>query len=131
MNEIQNIYLNIDSVLHAELIALLFGLKEASKFHFPSILLESDSLLAIKEIKKLNSFSEWEGIIYDVFDLSLKFQSCSFFHVRRAANSCAHNLTRFAEELGVYRSGGIHGPQPFVILTLFNPFIKVPHYQNK
>ena len=101
MNEIQNIYLNIDSVLHAELIALLFGLKEASKFHFPSILLESDSLLAIKEIKKLNSFSEWEGIIYDVIDLSVKFQSCSFFHVRRAANSCAHNLTRLAEELGV------------------------------
>ena len=92
---------NVDSALHAEFKAILFGLTKASKFQFLSVLLESDSLIAIKEIKKQISFCEWEGIISDVIDMSSKFQSCSFYHVRRVANICAHNLAKLAYELGV------------------------------
>ena len=43
---------NVDSALHAELKAILFGL-EVARSHFSEFLVvESDSLLAIKEISK-------------------------------------------------------------------------------
>ncbi|XWS23583.1 hypothetical protein CRYUN_Cryun28dG0027400 [Craigia yunnanensis] len=95
---------NIDSALHAKLKAILFGLEEASNFHFPFLTLESDSLLAVKEIEKQQeSFCEWECIIYDIIGLSFEFQSCSFYHIRITANTCAHNLDRLATELGDYK----------------------------
>ena len=95
---------NIESSLHAELKAILFGLKEATSIHLPFLIVESDSLLAIREIEKQrDSFYEWEGIILDIIDISREFSSCIFSHTRRSVNSCAHNMARLATVLGDYK----------------------------
>ena len=95
---------NIDSPLQTELKAILFGLKEASNNHFPFFMIKSDSLLAIREIEKHHdSYCEWEGLIYDIIRLSLEFPLCSFKHIKRYVNFCAHNLTRLAIEIRDYR----------------------------
>ena len=63
---------NIDSALHAELKAILFGLEVSRNNFSEPIIVESDSLLSITEISmKNNSFCEWDGIISDSLDLSL------------------------------------------------------------
>ena len=62
---------------------ILFGVEEASSNLFLSILVENDSLLAIREIEMINgSFCEWEGISIDIRDRTEAFQSCVFRHVR-------------------------------------------------
>ena len=63
-------------------------------------MVESDSLLAIKEINKQQDlFCEWGGLILDIEDLSLNFQSYSFKHIKRAANICAHNAAKLPCEI--------------------------------
>ena len=42
----------VESQLHVELKAVIFGLKIAKEYSFPSILAESDSFMAIQEILK-------------------------------------------------------------------------------
>ncbi|XWS30930.1 hypothetical protein CRYUN_Cryun23aG0033500 [Craigia yunnanensis] len=65
---------NIVYVLQAKLQAILFGLKIAWENSYISIVVESDSLLAIREInKKQDSFCEWGGLISYIKDLSLNF----------------------------------------------------------
>ena len=43
---------NIESPLHVELKAILFGLKEVTSIHLPFLIIENDSLLAVREIEK-------------------------------------------------------------------------------
>ncbi|XWS17037.1 hypothetical protein CRYUN_Cryun33cG0033200 [Craigia yunnanensis] len=43
---------NVESALHAELKAILFGLEVARSHFSESLVIESDSLLAITEISK-------------------------------------------------------------------------------
>ena len=64
--------------------AILFGVEEASNNIFPSIWVENDSLLAIREVEMINgSLSEWEGISVDIRDQAKAFQTCVFRHIRR------------------------------------------------
>ena len=97
----------VDSIvfpLHAEIKALLFGLEITLNNSFLSLVVESDSLLAIQEIlKQPVSFCVWEGIISDTIDLSLDCNLCNFHHIRRYANGFAHNLTKLCTELGDYK----------------------------
>ena len=66
--------------------------------------MESDSLVAIKEILKRNdSFNEWGGILHDILKLSLEFDSCFFNHVNRLTNVLAHNIAKSQCELGEHR----------------------------
>ena len=91
----------VESPLQAELMAVAFGLEIAKEISFPSISVESDSLLAIQEILKQNdTFCRWECTISDILDLSLAFDSCNFTHVRRTANRCAHNVANLPCVLG-------------------------------
>ena len=84
---------NIVSALHAEFLAILFGLEVIQSSSFIDILVESDSFLAIQEIlKQKSSFCEWECLISNIIDLSMEFISCKFSHVKRLANKCAHNI---------------------------------------
>ena len=58
---------NIKSLLHAKMKVILFGVEEASSNLFLSILVENDSLLAIREVEKIKrSYYEWEGISVDI-----------------------------------------------------------------
>ncbi|XVF82507.1 hypothetical protein PTKIN_Ptkin16aG0054600 [Pterospermum kingtungense] len=55
------------SPLQAELKALLYGLQMASALNYRRIVLETDCLLAVKEVQKgANSSSEWYAVIKDV-----------------------------------------------------------------
>ena len=91
---------NVESPLQAELMAIAFGLQLAKEHSFTSIIVESDSLLAIHEIEKHhNSFCLWESIISDIVDNSVSFGQCCFKHIRRSANKCAHNVAKLQCEL--------------------------------
>ena len=94
---------NVESPLHAELKAITFGLEVTRDNSFLSILVESDSLLAIQEIlKHQRSFCQWESIISDITDMSLEYGHCRFNHIRRYANEYAHNVAKLPCELGNY-----------------------------
>ncbi|XWS28183.1 hypothetical protein CRYUN_Cryun25bG0043700 [Craigia yunnanensis] len=74
---------NIVSALHAKLFAISFGLKIAWDNSFPSIMVESDSLLAIQEVTKHQEpFCEWGSLISDIMELSSNFQIFSFHHIK-------------------------------------------------
>ena len=77
------------------------GLEEARKRNLDNIQLESDCLVAVREVlKKDESFCEWGSVIIDIQDIALEFESCMISHVKRKANNLAHNLTKYQCELG-------------------------------
>ena len=91
----------VDTSLQAELMAIAFGLQIAKEFSFPSVRVESDSLMAIQEISKHHVSSYlWESITSDISDLSLYFSFCQFTHIRRSANICAHFIAKLSCALG-------------------------------
>ncbi|XWS70758.1 hypothetical protein CRYUN_Cryun03dG0076400 [Craigia yunnanensis] len=73
----------VDSPLHAKLKAILFGLEECRNIMANSVLIESDFLLAIREIERgQDSFSEWTRIISDLIRHSQIHFVSRFSHVR-------------------------------------------------
>ena len=61
---------NIQSLLQAELLAICFGLQLSRSYNFTSVLIESDSLLAVNEISNQSTMmSEWGSIIADILFL--------------------------------------------------------------
>ena len=94
----------VDSPLHAEFKAILFGMEVAWANSFSSLIVESDSSIAIQEISKnQETFCEWESIISDIMDFSLLCSNCSFHSIKRTANMCAHNIAKVCCEVGCYR----------------------------
>ncbi|XVF30871.1 hypothetical protein REPUB_Repub16aG0095000 [Reevesia pubescens] len=85
----------VGSVLHAEIKVILWGLKEAAQHGFAPLIVESDSSLAVKEIQKGDA-SFWEGsaLILEILKWANLCTSCVFQHVKRPANSLAHNLSK-------------------------------------
>lgn len=62
------------AVLHAELLAIKFGLKLALNHRYTKILLESDSLMAIKDLEKgFISFYEWGVLVMTLLALMISF----------------------------------------------------------
>ena len=93
----------VESPFHAELKAVAFGLEIAKEISSPSIHVESDSLMAIEEIlKSHNSFCQWQCILSDISDMSGEYELCTFTHIKRSANMCAHNVAKLPCELGCY-----------------------------
>ena len=79
-------------------------MQAAKEMNCQKIQVESDCLLAIKEItKKQDTFCEWISILFDILELSADFESCSFYHISRSANVLAHNIAKFQCELGNHR----------------------------
>ncbi|XVF81387.1 hypothetical protein PTKIN_Ptkin15bG0151000 [Pterospermum kingtungense] len=67
----------------------------AQALQLDSIQVESDSLLAVNELrKKDSSMSEWFGIIKDVIDVSGQFSQCVFLHTKRAGNALADSVAK-------------------------------------
>ena len=93
----------IQSPLQAELLAILYGLKLASENGFQSILVETDSRIAMSEItKNSSSFCSWGSIISDILMYSADCAKCTFNYVKRGSNSFAHNLAILAENVDVH-----------------------------
>ena len=70
-----------------------------------SLLIESDSLLAIREIERgQKSFSEWKGIISDIIRYSQLHVISRFSHIRRTSNGFAHNMAKIPTRIGDYKA---------------------------
>ncbi|XVF50470.1 hypothetical protein PTKIN_Ptkin04bG0103800 [Pterospermum kingtungense] len=94
-------FLNTKSVLYAELQAILAGIGFARETGFTRVDIESDSLLAVAEIKKRRaSCSEWRCIVQDIMDLLASFHSCDISHVRLICNYLADAITRISYLVG-------------------------------
>ncbi|OMO91484.1 reverse transcriptase [Corchorus capsularis] len=83
----------VSSPLYAEVHALLFAFELALEWDVTNCVIESDCLIAIKEIKSSKP-CWWDGgnLIYEIRDLALLFDECVFAHVNREANVLAHRL---------------------------------------
>ena len=69
-----------------------------------AIIIESDSLLAIREIDNGHeSFNEWFNIILDIIQLAQQYASKRFCHISRIANEYAHLLVEIPSYLGDYK----------------------------
>ncbi|XVF34204.1 hypothetical protein REPUB_Repub18cG0038700 [Reevesia pubescens] len=85
----------ISTILHAETRAVSFGLKLAIHMGCDSLIVESNSSLAVNEIcKKGNSFWDGNGTTLEILRLAHLFPRCQFLHVRRQANLLAHQLAK-------------------------------------
>ena len=95
---------DVESPLHVEFLAILFGLEVCKNNDFISLHSESDSLLAIREIEAgLGSFNEWRGIISDALSFTMHYNFSSFCHISRTRNECVHNLTKISCNLREYK----------------------------
>lgn len=84
------------SLLHAKLRAILFGLQNASRENLRSRYVESDSKVAIAEIKKGTTSSfEWLSTILDIDYYSALCGMHDFSFIRRGVDKFAHNITKF------------------------------------
>ncbi|XVF43897.1 hypothetical protein PTKIN_Ptkin02bG0078000 [Pterospermum kingtungense] len=85
----------IDSVLQAELYAIFHGMERALEVTQQTLVVESDSLLAIQEVRKgQRSMCEWSHLILDILDCSVDFTSCPFVQTGRAGNKLADAVSR-------------------------------------
>ncbi|XWS70975.1 hypothetical protein CRYUN_Cryun03dG0096900 [Craigia yunnanensis] len=95
---------NVDSLLQANFTTILFGMEESRHSNLTSLCIESDSLMAIKEIELgQESLYEWRGIISDIHNMYKDLNFHNFRHVRRTANGCAHNMAKLSNVLGDYK----------------------------
>ena len=87
--------------LKSEYLTILFGLEEYRSSFFQSIIIEIDSLLAIRKIGNgVESFSEWFSIISDIIQLAYEYGDGRFCHISRKVNECAHMLAKILSYLG-------------------------------
>ena len=82
-------------------------------------MLETDSRIALSFIDKRDSVMWSEGsLVFDIVDLAAACDECKFQHVKREANSLAHNVAKYAE--GVELANVWEGTVFTLSLTLFN-----------
>ncbi|XVF50957.1 hypothetical protein PTKIN_Ptkin04bG0145400 [Pterospermum kingtungense] len=80
-------FTNVQDVLLAEIMAIHFGLSRIRLRKLSVQFVESDSLLAIRELKKKEaSLSEWFGLFNDIAMLVDQCHASDFQHVCRGAN---------------------------------------------
>ena len=109
----------VQSPLQAKLLAILYKLEIAIKRNIHSILAESDSLLALSEIlKNLSSLCEWGSIISNIWNTIIDCDICLFRHMRKGANSFAHNVTKLSRKVDESRFWYRKLPHLFVILII-------------
>lgn len=82
---------HVTEVIKVELLAILLRVKLAAEKNLKIEMVESDCLLAIKEVRKQHESSyEWHGITRDIILFSNSCDVRCFHHVNRDANSLAH-----------------------------------------
>ena len=81
----------------AECMGVRLGLSFAGDLCFWHVIVESDCLELIKELQSTtSSASYFHSIIRDCQILSGSFQSCEFYHTKRAGNRVTHSLAKYA-----------------------------------
>ncbi|OMO66872.1 hypothetical protein COLO4_30308 [Corchorus olitorius] len=85
----------VPSALHAEIMALLFGLDEAREAGCDRLIAESDCAIAVREVNdSCGSLHEWGALISDIQVLVSEFHSCVVRSIRRTPNLFAHELAK-------------------------------------
>ena len=83
-----------------EIIACRRALEFASEVGFTDLVVEGDNLSVMKSLAALETDHSWLGhIIQDIKWLTQSFRKVSFSYMRRAANSMAHGLARYAKNV--------------------------------
>ena len=84
----------------AEIIACRRALEFAGEAGFTDLVVEGDNLSVMKSLAASETDHSWLGhIIQDIKGLTRSFRNVSFSYVRRAANSVAHGLARYAKNI--------------------------------
>ena len=87
----------VDSAV-AEVIACRRALEFACEAGFTDLVVEGDNLSVMKSLAASKTDHSWLGhIIQDIKWLTRSFRKVLFSYVRRAANSVAHGLARYAK----------------------------------
>ncbi|XVF86231.1 hypothetical protein PTKIN_Ptkin18bG0023700 [Pterospermum kingtungense] len=93
----------VESVLQAEIMAILQGFKVVVDLSLPNTVVESDCLLAVKEIQRgYDSYSEWSPLVQDICDLMSLNNFYSVVHVRRTCNMLADVVAKTRCLIGDY-----------------------------
>jgi len=80
--------------LHAELSAILYGLKMATDMGFAPVACYSDFILAINSIKEaFSKYHVYAVIIHEIQEL-LSYDNVSIHHTLREGNQCADFLAK-------------------------------------
>lgn len=88
------------SVLHAEALALLVGLRWAQNIGLPIKNIYSDSLSLVKALKNTHEFYNELGILLsDIQRVVASFHGAAVTHMKRVFNTTAHNLAKRALQL--------------------------------
>ncbi|CAI9757430.1 unnamed protein product [Fraxinus pennsylvanica] len=82
--------------MEVELLAMLRGLQICLPLSIQNLQVESDSMLVVQEVTKIQdeSLSIWENLIHEIRLLLNRFPNIDVRHESRLSNSAAHCLTR-------------------------------------
>ncbi|XVF23130.1 hypothetical protein REPUB_Repub13aG0011300 [Reevesia pubescens] len=90
----------IGSPLTAEIEAILQGLLLAYEWGLREVILETDCLQAVNEIRRQGrSLIQAGCLVDDIRELSSLFNSCNIVFVRRSANRLAHDLAKSSTDV--------------------------------
>ncbi|XP_060968321.1 uncharacterized protein LOC133035897 [Cannabis sativa] len=114
-----------NSVLEAELKAILLALSMAIELGWQEVHILSDSKIAVQALSPLlaRGVPDWRvaDVYYNIVNLSKKFLSCRFFFINRNFNVCANGVAktaRVSSELAVLYQG--EGNPPVVPIYFLN-----------
>ncbi|XP_024155933.1 uncharacterized protein LOC112163903 [Rosa chinensis] len=116
------------SVIIAEAQAILLGLNLAIKHNLKRVRVDSDSLEAITEIRKANSYQNWRisPIIDEIHKKSQYFDHITWEWIPREANRVAHVVASLAiRSVGLNRWA--NRPPPSLSMVLRNDGLPCPH----
>ncbi|XP_042942822.1 uncharacterized protein LOC122277005 [Carya illinoinensis] len=88
--------LSVMIVVEVEALAILRGLQFCIHLGIHNLVIESDSLLVVKEFNKKGSLKDtFDNVIREAKELMTQFGTCEVQHVNRSCNEVAHSLVKF------------------------------------
>ncbi|XVE85075.1 hypothetical protein DITRI_Ditri17bG0063000 [Diplodiscus trichospermus] len=86
---------HVTSPLQAELLVILYGMELPNRFAFTSLVVERDSLLALKEVdREETTLCRWCGLVKNIEIQCQLCESFSSVFIKREANMFAHKLSK-------------------------------------
>ncbi|XP_042974660.1 uncharacterized protein LOC122306292 [Carya illinoinensis] len=88
--------LSVMTAVEVEALAIIRGLQLCIDLEIQNLVIESDSLLVVKEFNKQGSSKATFGnVIREAKELVTRFGTCEVQHVNRSCNEAAHSLAKF------------------------------------
>ena len=96
------------SVLKAEFKSIKLAMEEAGRKSSSTLVVESNSMLAVKALNSKSKPSDWKSFVVLLFccNLCLSFKSISFSFVPGMVNASADLLAKWAMTVKEFRCGG-------------------------